>query len=234
MKKYLNDGDLRTHKFIVFCGDHYNPLGVVRSLGEKKLHPIVILVAKRPHIVNLSRYAKKIHRVDDIESGLNILLQIYGDEKRKPFIYTCSDEIAALLDQNYGRLIDKFFFFHGGRQGIITQYLNKKLISELAVEKGCKTLKYEVVRKGELPTALNYPVITKAINSTLLDWKNEMHICYSEDELLQAYEKMRSETILVQEYIRKKNEFCVDGFSYNAGEEVEIPYFTNYLRFSDI
>ena len=87
MGRNVVDEELALHKFIVFCGDHYNPLGVVRSLGEKKIYPIVILVAKNPHTVNLSRYAKKIHRVIDIESGLKILLQIYGSEKKKPFVY---------------------------------------------------------------------------------------------------------------------------------------------------
>lgn len=229
-----DDKQLMLHKFIVFCGDHYNPLGVVRSLGEKKIKPIVILVAKEPILVNKSRYAEKIHRVDTMEEGLDVLLQLYGKEKEKPFVYTCSDEIASLVDLNYDRLIDKFFFFHGKEQGVVTKYLDKKAISDLAVEKGCKALKYEVVETGQLPKNLHYPVITKAINSTLYDWKGDSFICQNEDELIKAYESIRSEKILVQEYIHKKNEYCVDGFSYNAGDNVEITYVANYLRFSDI
>lgn len=234
MRRTVVDERLLSHKFIVFGGDHYNPLGVIRSLGLVGIYPIVILVAKNPHIVNLSKYIKKIHQVDDIEIGLNVLLEEYGNEKEKPFVYSCSDEIAALLDQNYNRLIDKFFFFHGKFQGMITHYLDKGAISELAVEKGCKALKYEVLEKGKLPKTLTYPVITKAINSTLNDWKNEMHICCNENELLRAYDDIRSEKVLVQEYVHKKNEYCVDGFSYNGGENVEITYVANYLRFSDI
>lgn len=236
MGREVASGELLRHKFIVFCGDHYNPLGVVRSLGEKRIYPIVILVAKNPHTVNLSKYAKKIHQVDDIEAGLDVLLNKYGneEEKQKPLVYSCSDEIAALLDQNYDRLIDRFFFFHGKRQGDITKYLDKKAISDLAVEKGCKALKYEVVPIGALPKTLTYPVITKATDSTLDDWKKEMHICYSESELLEAYKDMRGENVLIQEYIHKKNEYCVDGFCYNAGESMEITYVANYLRFSDI
>lgn len=37
------DVKLRKHKFIVFSQDHYNPLNVIRSLGEKGLNPISIL-----------------------------------------------------------------------------------------------------------------------------------------------------------------------------------------------
>lgn len=231
----MKDGrELKQHKFIVFCGDHYNPLGVIRSLGEKKIRPIVILVAKEPKLIPLSRYIRKLHRVDNIEDGFKVLLDEYGNEKEKPFVYSCSDEIASLLDLNYDRLIDKFFFFHGKGQGIITYYLDKKNISDLAVAKGCKALRYEVVEKGHLPQNLRYPIITKAINSTLDNWKGDSFICNDEKELLEAYKEIRSERVLIQEFIHKKNEYCVDGFSYNSGENVEIPYYTNYLRFSDI
>lgn len=228
------DKKLMNHKFIVFCGDHYNPLGVVRSLGEKGIKPIVILVAQKARLIPLSRYVGKIHRVADMKTGLKVLVEQYGEEEEKPFVYTCSDEIASLLDQNHNQLIDKFFFFHGRQQGSITQYLDKKNINDLAAKHGCKVLKSEIVKKGELPKTLTYPIITKAVNSILYDWKREMHICSNEEELLNAYENMRGETVLVQEYIYKKNEYCVDGFSYNAGENVEITYVANYIRFSDI
>ena len=36
--------ELSKHKFIVFCSDHYNSLGVVRSLGEAGIASIVILI----------------------------------------------------------------------------------------------------------------------------------------------------------------------------------------------
>ena len=35
---------LKEHEFIVFALDHYNPLGVVRSLGEAGVNPILIAV----------------------------------------------------------------------------------------------------------------------------------------------------------------------------------------------
>ena len=108
--QWKDDKELKQHKFIVFCGDHYNPLGVIRSLGEKKIRPIVILVAIEPRHIPRSRYVGKLHRVDNMEEGLKVLLDEYGNEKEKPFVYTCSDEIASLLDLNYNRLIDKFFF----------------------------------------------------------------------------------------------------------------------------
>lgn len=40
------DIELKKHKFITFSEDHYNPLGVLRSLGEMGLQPIAILIAE--------------------------------------------------------------------------------------------------------------------------------------------------------------------------------------------
>lgn len=36
--------DLANHKFIVFSEEHYNPLGVIRSLGEEGIKPIGIII----------------------------------------------------------------------------------------------------------------------------------------------------------------------------------------------
>lgn len=98
---------------------------------------------------------------------------------------------------------------------------------------GCDIPKTEVVNKGNLPKSLKYPVITKAIISEG-NWKADMHICKNEQELLEAYKTIKSNPLLVEEFIVKKNELCVDGFSINGGNEVWMPYTSEYIRFSDL
>lgn len=230
------DKELLGHKFILFCQDHYNPLGIVRSLGEKGIRPIAIMVVNdgyTPKLIPKSKYIGIIHYVNSIEEGYTLLKEEYGKEQKKPFLYSSSDDIGSYLDLHYNELINQFFFFHGKEQGIVTKYMNKSAINQLAENSGFSVLKNQVVKKGELPQGLRYPVITKAIISTLYAWKGDMHICNNEDELKEAYKTIRSEEILIQEFIKKKNELCLDGFSYNNGEEVIIPYYTNYLRFTD-
>ena len=225
--------DFLKHKFIVFCGDHYNPLGVVRSLGEEGIRPIVILLAEHPVMINHSRYVQKLHNVHSREEGLKILLEEYGNEKHKPFLYTSDDGITSFLDLHYDELIDKFFFFHGYEKGIVTHYMDKENICNLAVECGAQIAKTEMVTPGTMPKEVGYPIITKAIISTLGGWKGDSFICRNEEDLKEAYKHIRSERILLQEYIEKKNELCLDGFCYNNGEDVVIPYYSNYLRFSN-
>ena len=226
-------GSIKDHKFIVFCGDHYNPLGVVRSLGEEGIKPIVILEAEHPVMINHSRYVGKLHHVHSQEEGYSILLNEYGNEPLKPFLYTCDDGITSFLDLHYDELIDRFYFFHGHEQGLVTRYMDKENICNLAVECGAQIAKTEMVTPGTMPKEVKYPLITKAIISTLGGWKGDSFICRNEDELKEAYKHIRSERILLQEYIDKKNELCLDGFCFNKGEEVIIPYYSNYLRFSN-
>lgn len=237
MNEIERDKELKKHKFIVFCSDHYNPLGIVRSLGEKGIKPIVVLNIEKvkPYLIVKSKYPSIIHEVNSAEEGLEFIIEHYGNENQcKPFIYSSSDDICRLLDQNYDRMKDSFYFFHGKNQGIVSNYLNKDNINEIAIKNGCRVLKNEILNKGEIPKTLKYPVITKALSSTMFAWKNEMHVCESDDELKDAYKQMVSDRILVQEFIHKKNELCLDGFSINGGEEVYIPYYSSYLRFSDL
>ena len=67
------DVKLRKHKFIVFSQDHYNPLNVIRSLGEKGLNPISILYTPKPILINHCRYVSKLHRVSSLEEGYKLL-----------------------------------------------------------------------------------------------------------------------------------------------------------------
>lgn len=225
--------DYKKHLHILFGQDHYNPLGVVRSLGENGISPIVILISKgKPHLVNKSKYIGKLHCVKSIEEGYQVLLSNYGNEALKPFIYTCSDDTESFLDLHYNELIKHFYFFNAGEQGRITKIMEKEEMIKMAVESGIEIPKTEVVKVGELPKALRYPILTKAVISTMANWKSNVHICQNEAELLEAYKTIKGDSIILQEYIIKKNELCLDGVSVNGGEEVYLPIQSEYIRFT--
>lgn len=64
-------------------------------------------------------------------------------------------------------------------------------------------------------------------------WKGDVYICRNEAELIEAYEKIKSPKLLLEEYIEKKNERVFHGFSINNGDQVSIPFEYTYHRFSD-
>lgn len=227
------DIELRKHKFIQLVQDHYNPLCVCRSLGKRGINPIVILYGKNPCLLNHSKYPSKVHLVETLEEGYKLLVKQYGNEEYKPFVFCSDDTTESYLDEHYDELKDHFIFYNAGEQGRVTFLQNKKTITSLGVEAGMTIPKSEVVDTGVLPKTLKYPIITKVLASTMGAWKGDVYICHNEEELKEAYKKIKSPKLILQEYIYKKGEFCMEGFSCNDGKDVFIPYICNYIRIYD-
>lgn len=231
MRKLIDN--INGHKAIVFCVDHYNPLGLIRSLGEAGIFPVAILVSQAPVLINKCKYVSKLHTVESIEEGYCVLLNNYRGETSKPLIFTASDDIEEYLDERYDEVYEDFLFFDGGKAGQIKYFMDKHNIMIAAREAGLEVPAAEVLNHGELPKNLPYPVITKSIASTVGGWKNDVYICKNDKELLEAYDKILSPLVLVEEYFDKENELCIDGICFDGGNKVYMPLKCNYIRFSN-
>ena len=129
----------------------------------------------------------------------------------------------GLLDRKYNELKDRFYFWNAGEEGRLNKFLNKKEQLRLAEECGFNIPKTEVVKVGDLPRTLSYPIFTKAIDSLNPWWKGFAHICKNEQELKDVYSKIKDvPEIMLQEYIEKKNEIPYEGISIKGGEEVKM------------
>ena len=237
---------VENHKFIIYCGHGINALGIIRSLHEKRIKPIVIFNRNMPvNYVECCRFIGKKHYIDDSLEGLKLLLAEYGNEEYPPFVFTADDYHTMLLDQNYDCLAGRFYFFNCGKNMRLTTFLNKDEQCRIAEESGFTVPAWEVVKKGILPKTLNYPVITKSISSNEGGWKKDVFVCSNEEELNSAYKRIEGDRLLLEEYVNKKCEITLHGFSINAGEQVFIPCcskdhvfskttFGNYLKFQPV
>ena len=102
--------DFNNREFIVFGLDHYNPLGVIRTLGEQGINPIYIVVKHRADLGTESKYLKKCHRVASVEEGYELLMREYGNYPKDslPIVITTEDRSTECLDRHYEELKDKF------------------------------------------------------------------------------------------------------------------------------
>lgn len=225
------DIELRKHKFISFVEDHYNPLDVIRSLGKKGIKPIVILIGEHAVMIPRCKYVGTLHRVKTREEGYKILMSNYSQEEYKPFVLCSDDKSTSFLDQHYDEMKEHFIFYNAGEQGRVTWLQNKDNITDLAAEAGLDNPKKEVVDTGVLPKTLNYPIITKVLASTMGAWKDDVFICHNEEDLKNAYKKIKSPKLILQEYVNKVGEFCMEGFSINDGNDVFMPYKADYIRY---
>ncbi len=223
--------NIEGHLVIVMAIEHYNPLSVIRSLGRNGIEPIYIAIRGKGKIASSSRYVSLCHYADSVEEAYHLLLEKYGNEELPPFILCTDDKTISYLDQHYSEIKDRFIFFNAGADGKINKYMNKDEILRIAQRHGLNVLRTFYVKRGIIPVNMEYPVITKSMSPVAGGWKSDVHICYSEKELIDAYESIKSDMVLVQKYIDKKNEYTLEGFSINHGKEayysISVTY--NYL-----
>lgn len=210
-------------EYIVFVSkDHYNPLGIVRTLGESGIRPITVVVKSPTSIVAKSKYVKKHYAVESPEAGIRLILSKFANNgEEKSFILTGDDVTVSVLDAHYDELKDHFFFYNGGRQGRIREVMNKDYMCQLAEKHGFAVPRTWKVKVGEIPADIEYPVITKAVHSFGEEWKGIVRICRNEEALRAAFRNIKkSEYVLLQKYMEKVDEQSYDGFSVNGGRDV--------------
>ena len=213
--------DIDKHLFIILASYSSNALGQIRSLGEKGIKPIVVLTHKSTFRIDKSKYILKLYDVNSFNEGLDLIIQKYKDSENKPFIYTDCDEVMGIIDKRYDELKDNFFIWNAGGPCRLAHFMEKGVQLTLAKECGMNVPKTEIVRVGCLPHSLNYPIFTKATDSySNIWWKANSYICHNEIELKKAYSKMDIESIVLQEYIIKKDETPIEGISINGGDDI--------------
>ena len=212
------------HIVIVFALEHYNPLGLIRSLGENGIYPVYFSIKRKQEVATHSKYISKIYRADSVEEGYKLLLKEYGnyDYKHRPIVLFSDDKSVGYFDLHYNEIKDRFICYNAGNQGRINEFMDKKRILELAKKYGFKVLDSYVVNKGEIPNNLKYPIITKDISPNSGSWKSDVFICQNKEELKKAYKTITSPQVLIQRFVDKKNECALEGFCINRGEEMMI------------
>ncbi len=216
---------------IIFGNAHHNTLGLVRSLGEKGIRPILLLEPCDLNFcfVRFSKYIEKIHYLKNVEDGLAVLRNEYWNEIEKPIILNAGDSSICLLDAHYNELKDHFHIFNAkGEQGRINFFMNKANQFPVAERCGLNLIKtWHVKNGGDTLNDITYPCLIKGNNSTTSS-KGNMHICSSREELEKKLQN--GVDCLVQEYIEKDCELDVVGFSWNHGEHVHLVAAVNKLR----
>lgn len=228
----MEASSLNHHKFIVFDGSHFNPLGIVRSLGEVGIKSDVIALS-HDALMTKSKYVSNIVFVDSEEDGIDYILRTYTQEHEKSFILTGNDSVMAVIDRHYDLLKEHFYVFNCGRTNGINFLLSKYEQNVLAREAGLNVPDFEEVNVGDLPKVVKYPILTKAATSLEYDWKSLTHICRNEQELMAVYATMDCKRILLQSYIEKENETGFDALAINNGKDCYLPLQLSYHYTTD-
>uniref|UniRef100_UPI004056055E ATP-grasp domain-containing protein n=1 Tax=Alistipes sp. TaxID=1872444 RepID=UPI004056055E len=218
-----------SNKIIVIGGDHHNTLGVIRSLGFMEINPHVIVISttKNPYVLK-SRYIESGFRLKDMTMLLEVLLNNFTHEGKKPIIIACSDAVASFLDLNKNILSEYFYFpcsIHS--EGYLTTYMDKNKMLKLAKEIGLRTPKtWEKDMDIKFPCFIK-PQISK--NGS----KADIARCYNQEDLLGYLSNHKDISLQIQEYIAPLYEYQLIGCSMNGGEQIIIPGRSIIIRSSE-
>jgi len=224
--------ELQKHKFIIIGSDHSNTLGQIRCLGEKGIRPIVVITEQHPYLITKSKYLGELHQVKSIDEAPRYVVEHWGNEPVKPFVYTDRDDFMCAIDDCYDLFDGKFYFWNAGEKGRIRKLINKEEQMAIAAECGLNVIPTERVKRGELPKKLEYPIFTKATNSLNPFWKANAFVCNNEADLLEAYKHMGIDDVLLQKYIKKTDEAPIQGLSVDGGRIVRLFARKTSCRFS--
>lgn len=214
--------------FLIFGGDNYNTLGMIRTLGEEGIPVYAVIYSGDYVIASKSKYIKKLRKVSSIEEGYEFVKK-YGEKNGKEdkiYLLVEGDATTEFLDEHYDQL--RNYYIYNQAQGNLVHYMNKHEQVKIAAKHGLNTMKTWTVDVGVIPEDIIYPVTTKAVSSKNFHWKSEVFVCKSEKELKDAYSRISSPQIILQQFLEKNNELCLDGFSINRGNVQFITIASNY------
>lgn len=217
-------------EIIVIGGNHHNTLSVLRSLGEKGVRSLLVIVTNDPKpYVGYSKYIKNkrvVKTVEDVGAAMYAL----HNSSEKAIVIACSDAISSYLDCNYKTLSEAFILPGASEQGKITKLMNKNNMSQLAERCGIIVPQSWIVNlSNPMIDSVEYPCIVKPLISKNGS-KADISICETRCDLEKYMSHSNCNDVQIQKYISKEIEFQLIGCSINGGEKVIIPGASIILR----
>jgi D-aspartate ligase len=164
----------------VVLGLDINGLGIVRSLGKKKLK-ILGIYEKNSEIGKFSRYCKSVVKIKAKQTGSDIKLLRYlikrGHAKSKPVLFATNDYYVNFIN-NHREILERRYLFNLPDKQLLTQILSKDEQASIARKHGLMTprtyspveLLDDELSHDKYP---NFPLIIKPANNILNKLPND-------------------------------------------------------------
>ena len=118
------------YRAVVISEDHYNALGVLRSLGEAGFDTTLVLLTTGATYTDLCRYVTTCIKIEKSEE--NIITQIIEEAKKRYYciLFPLCDYAALAIDQHYSCLPQNVLVPH--MNGHMNEYLDKNRMKRVA------------------------------------------------------------------------------------------------------
>ena len=216
---------------VVIGGNHHNTLSILRSLGEKGIKSLLIVLSPydpKP-FVGYSKYIQKKIVVTNINEISSAMYSLHTTAE-KAIVIACNDCISSYLDMNHNNLSKDFLLPGSKDEGMITHFMDKGAMAQLAVKSGLNIPKSIIISTANPEfESITYPCISKPLVSKNGS-KSDIVICEDESALRKYLNHCRCDKIIIQEYISKDIEFQLIGCSIKEGDKIIIPGVSIILR----
>ena len=211
---------------LIVGGDHFNPLWIARSLGEKGISPDIVILnsVKKKSFVTKTKYANTSLVVSSKEELIETLKN-YQTQK-KVVLFSAGDDVSSAIDANYEKLKDKFFLPNcNNQEGKLIEAMDKKIMNEIAKDVRINiplTINHNFSVGQPLDyNKIIYPCIIKPEKS-ISGHKEDFRICNNQETLIQELQivKQTCSEVLIQEYIEPEYEFLVNCVRLPNGENI--------------
>lgn len=234
-------------KVIIIGRNYTSRLGMIRALGICGYDIYVIRTMYRKSFHSLferdvdgfSKYVKGYYIAyePDREHLISVINSIgSGNSLDKDILVPVDDFSASTIDE-YSEVLKNNFYFPNinMQQGAITNYMDKSIQKQIAMEVGLNVANGHVVISSDgvykIPTDISYPCFPKP----LVSFKGNkicMKKCNNENELINAIEQViehqKDCSFEIEEYITINKEYATLGFS--DGSNVVLPAMIEIIK----
>jgi predicted ATP-grasp superfamily ATP-dependent carboligase len=209
------------HKVIIWGGDDFNTLGLLRELSKPEIDLFFLIRGKRSY-ASKSKYCIKSHTALNLDEGLKFLLDTFSNEPYKPIIITSGDGVITYIDQ-HRELLEPYFILPGTSEaGLITRYIDKVTMTELAKKHGFLTPVSCSAKWDTDISMVKYPCIIKPSHEQA-GYYNEFKfkICKKPKKLKRILGNVRKNSeFIIQQYVEKELDLLVYGARLKSGETI--------------
>ena len=227
-------------KAVVVGTDHFNTLGIIRSLGESGIEPTAVIFSKdtdKAWTLKSKYLNRKLSCVTSIEKVEGVLSEIGKEFKEKAFLIPSCDLAVKIIDDN--NCLEKYYYSPRilTRTGKMFHCMDKTYSAEIALKAGflvpetmClytnDVVQIDAARKR---FAEKYPLIIKE-NSSVSE-KDYIRIISTEKELIKAFKECGNGFVMLQQFVKKDEELGVQGVGFGDGTSY-IPGVVHKIRTS--
>lgn len=214
---------------IVIADDHYNGLGVIRSLGEMGIPIELILMSTGKTVIDHSRYVSVLKKIEhNRESIINAINELV-DENKKYVLFPLSDYAAEILDENYSKYEHNVIVPNAS--GRMRALMNKHYLSEIFRLCSVRVPDHIIFCFSDQSVKWEkYPAIIKPLAS-VEGLKSDIVTVNNEAELYQALHKFKDKgytQVLIEEFISGKDEFMIEIMGYV--DKTGTPHFSEVVH----